>query len=181
MDYNLSERGRCETCGYFSKHGRGSDAPTPRFYEVERSERTDTNHIFDYYTESGRRVSTEIACFRHMVNFTQEINRLNDQGERNQKIVEMVRLDRRCDAWCGYIPGFNPMEHYEDMRMRQFESSLEADREARERSYQRQNVFLLITGCVIGFSQVLAAIVFGLITTFHESFTDRVLHRLLGY
>jgi hypothetical protein len=103
VEYEENEKGKCETCGFFSKHGRGSSAPTPRFYEVERSDRTNYNEIFTYFADN-RQFTCDIACFRHKVDFMREINRLNDQGQRNQKIVEMVRLDRRCDSWWPYMP-----------------------------------------------------------------------------
>lgn len=33
VDYKETEKGRCETCGYFAKHG-GSEAPSPRFMRL---------------------------------------------------------------------------------------------------------------------------------------------------
>jgi hypothetical protein len=53
-----------------------------------------------------------MACFRGRVNFTAELNRLADQGQRNQKAVALVREDRRCEAWYPYLEGFNPMDHF---------------------------------------------------------------------
>ena len=53
-----------------------------------------------------------------------------DQGERVRKLVEMVRLDRHCEAWYPYRPGFDPKEHYEELQMQR----LEQDRRAFEKS-----------------------------------------------
>ncbi len=118
------------------------EAPTPRFYEIESSERTGANSYFSYYTPTGRHISTEMACYQHKANFMAEINRLVDQGERDRKIVEMVRQDRHCEAWYPYRPGFSPQEHYEEMRMQRLEhdrQTLQLRLSDLERTAQRES------------------------------------------
>jgi hypothetical protein len=126
---NRNKKVKCETCGFFSKHGRGSSAPAPRYYEVETTDRTNTNEIFRHFAE-GRSVSCEIVCFQHKLNFMAELNRLPGQSQRNDKLVAMVRQNRNCESWYPYRPGFSPKEHYEELQMQR----LEQDRRAFEKS-----------------------------------------------
>jgi hypothetical protein len=205
VDYKETERGKCETCGFFSKYGHGYDAPTPRFYEVEIRDRTDTNHIFSYFTPA-RHFACEIACFEHKVNFMREINRLHDQGQRDAKLLEMVRQDRHCEAWYPYRPGFSPKEHYEELQMQRLEEHRQAlqlklsemERKALENSAKiaedsRQLVSDLkdiaatsdrasrrVAYCVIVLAVLQVA--FAAIAYFfpHESLTDKIIRELFG-
>jgi hypothetical protein len=56
--------------------------------------------------------------------------RVPSSGDRQAKLVELVRFDRHCSDWWPYRPGFSPMEHYEEYRMQR----LEQDRRAFEKS-----------------------------------------------
>src|SRR5260370_39682908 len=44
----------------------------------------------------GSRVSCEVACFEHKVDFMAAINRLGAQGERTRKLGGVGRADRNC-------------------------------------------------------------------------------------
>lgn len=197
MEYKKSEEGKCETCGFFSKHGQGISAPTPRFYEVERSQRTNYNEIFAYFSDN-RQFTCDIACFRHKVDFMREIKRLPSESDHPKKLVEMVRLDRHCDQWWPYTPGFSPMEHYAEFNMqrleqerRNYENRIEGDRRRYEEamaetaevdrrrfelSQRRQDRTLIIVGLILAAAQIVAAF----ILASRESFSDQILRHIFG-
>lgn len=196
VEYKQTDVGRCETCGFFSKHGRDISAPPPRFYEVEIPDRTNFNEIFTYYGSNRQHVGCETVCFRRKVNFMREIRKLQGTQEQGNRLVEMVRENRKCGAWWPYMPGFSPMEHYTEFHMmeleqrrKDYESGLENDRRRYEKDMadraeenrrafetaQRSRDRLLIgAGLVFTVIQIVLAI----FTLRHESFTDQILRHI---
>jgi hypothetical protein len=131
-----------------------------------------------------------------------QILRLVDQGERDRKIVEMVRQDRHCEAWYPYRPGFSPKEHHDKMvtqkleedrrayeerteeSRRRYEERMAKEAEVDRRRYEDLNegrnrtliIASIILAVVIGLAEILATVILN-----RESSTDHLLRKLLGH
>jgi len=121
--YSDGNEGKCRYCGFLSKHGTDTvNFPSPRFYEVEHSERIYgkfTRHV----VSQGMVADTEPMCFMEKINLT-EI----DQTQGRAKLLEEINADRHCESWWPYRPGRSPNQHYEELQMQR----LEQDRRAHE-------------------------------------------------
>lgn len=199
--YSDGNEGKCRYCGFLSKHARHpAGLPSPRFYEMEHSERIDgrfDNHAVAY----GKLADTEPMCFLEVVNF-EAINQ--DQGRA--KLLEEINADRQCKSWYPYMAGLSPKEHYEELQMqrlehdrREFERKLsdmglrahEANATILESQlkivsdlkdiagqtdrFQRRVTLWIITFAIV---QVLIAIAVYLFP--RESYTDQLLRKLFG-
>jgi len=118
-EYDEAAQGRCRFCGFLSKHGSDTvNFPSPRFYEVEHSERIYgrfTRHVISY----GMVADTEPMCFVGKINLMAILG-----SEGQAKLLEAINADRKCEAWFPYMPGLSPKEHYEEFNLQR----LEADR-----------------------------------------------------
>ncbi|MDX6405954.1 MAG: hypothetical protein QOH70_3409 [Blastocatellia bacterium] len=173
--YKDGNEGKCRYCGFLSKHGtQTAGIPSPRFYEVEHSERI-AGSFFTHTASNGLATNSEPMCFLDKINFMQiELH----QGR--QKLLEAINSDPKCGEWYPYMPGLSPQEHY-DMRSReQFERALDAERDMRERSYRRQDRYFLWASVILGAAQIIAAIILSIILNYHESYTDRLLKSIFG-
>jgi hypothetical protein len=139
IEYSETERGRCVSCGFLSKHPKTSygGLPAERYYEIEPFERISGNHtqIFRYMPDLASRqvLQTELVCFVNEADLmvgipgdeedTDEIRQV-----RRDLAIAAIDFDRHCSAWYPYRPGFGPRGHYQQ-RQRQV---LEDDRRAFE-------------------------------------------------
>jgi hypothetical protein len=173
--YSDGNEGKCHYCGFLSKHAtRTAGVPSPRFYEVEHSERI-AGSFFTHTPAPHIATECEPMCFLDKINFMEiEVH----QGRK--KLLEAVNSDPKCGEWYAYMPGLSPQEHY-DMRSRQqFERALDAERDMRERSYRRQDRYFLWASLILGVAQIIAAIILGITLSYHESYTDRLLKAIFG-
>jgi len=195
--YEDAAKGRCRSCGFLSKHGRDTvNFPSPRFYEVEHSERVYgrfTRHVVSY----GMVADTEPMCFMGKINLMAIL-----QNEGDAKLLEAITADRKCEAWYPYMPGLSPKEHYEQLIMQRLEAdrrsyeqrteesrrryekemtdAAEADRRRFDAANESRNraliVASIIIGGIIGIAQIIAAFILN-----RESFTDQIMRRLVGH
>src|ERR1051326_3583020 len=134
-EYPDADQGKCRSCGFLSKHAKtASDAPAPRFYEVEHSERESVDSFVVYNGGPSMRIKTEPMCFLGKINLMEIL-----QTQGNERFVQAVLADRKCDGWYPYMPGLSPIEHYEQMNWQLFHKALDDERELRERSSRRQD------------------------------------------
>jgi hypothetical protein len=77
-------------------------------------------------------VPTELACFVDAVDLMGDIRNLPKSGtqegneQRTRAALESIAKDRHCSAWYPYKPGFNPIEHYEQLEMQRIENDRRA-------------------------------------------------------
>jgi len=120
-EYEDAAKGRCRFCGFLSKHGTDTvNFPSPRFYEVEHSERgygRFTRHV----VSQGMVADTEPMCFMGKINLMAIL-----QNEGNAKLLEAITADRKCQAWYPYMPGLSPKEHYEEYQVQRLEDNRRA-------------------------------------------------------
>lgn len=115
-EYPEADQGRCRSCGFLSKHGtRTAGIPSPRFYEVEHSERIEGS-FFTHTPAAHMGTESEPMCFRQKINLME----IEEQQGR-AKLLEAVNADRRCDSWYPYTPGLGPIEHYEEYQVQELE------------------------------------------------------------
>jgi hypothetical protein len=143
VEYPDAAKGKCETCGFLSKHPiAGSHSlPAPRFYEIERHERCPIGNpeetyrrLFVYHPDLAayKSCKTDLFCFVGEADLMEDIQKIPDYdnpkswAELSSVAVRVIAFDRHCHAWYPYTPGFSPREHYEELRMQQ----LEIDRRA---------------------------------------------------
>jgi hypothetical protein len=170
-EYPEADQGKCRSCGFLSKHARIPIAlPSPRFFEMEHSEREKPDWIRQHVVDSGILADTEPMCFLGKINLAQIL-----LVEGDAKLVEAIKADRKCDGWYPYMPGLSPQEHYETMNLKAFHEALESEREMRERSYRRQDRYFVIASLIIGLAQIIAAV----ILSYHESYVDKILRGIL--
>lgn len=212
-EYPEADQGRCRSCGFLSKHGtRTAGIPSPRFYEVEHSERIDGS-FFTHTPAPHVGTTSEPMCFRQKTNLME----IEEQQGR-AKLLEAVNADRHCEAWYPYMPGRSPNEHYEEYKMQELERerrALETKLSEMQLGVQRygaevaeRNAVTLkehaeiaeaskqlvgelkdvavrsdrtskrVTWLVVLLA--IAQVVVGLMTYFHESYTDRLLKSIFG-
>ena len=197
-EYPEADRGRCRSCGFLSKHARqASGLPSPRFYEVEHSERESAPAFLSHMVSYGLPAVTKPMCFMDAANLMAVL-----ENEGDAKLVEAILSDRQCDSWHSYMPGRNPMEHYEEFAMlrleadrrayeqrteesrRRYEKEMseaaEADRRRFDAANQERNRALIIAsiivGSIIGVAQIIAAFILN-----RETFTDQIMRKLFGH
>ena|SRR5437773_2450179 len=69
------DKGKCVSCGYLSKRSRtGVGHPSPVYYEVSDEERHATPLFFKRWSDSGKSVTTDFACFRGCADLPKEIS-----------------------------------------------------------------------------------------------------------
>jgi hypothetical protein len=198
-EYPEADRGRCRSCGFLSKHARqASGLPSPRFYEVEHSERESPPSFLSHMvTTYGLPAVTEPMCFMDATNLMAVL-----ENEGDAKLVEAILSDRQCNSWQPYMPGRNPMEHYEEFAMLRLEADRRAYEERTEESRRRYEkdmaeaaeadrrrfdvanesrnraliIASIIIGGIIGIAQIIAAFILN-----RESFTDQIMRKLAGH
>lgn len=171
-EYDEANKGKCRYCGFLSKHARSATGlPSPRFYEVEHSERLNVPAIFYHTAGYGLRAETEPMCFLGKINLA-----YTAEQKGVDKLSEAINADRKCDGWYPYMPGLSPIDHYQDRQMRDYERKMEDERIAREASYRRQDRMFVIAALILAAGQILAAV----IVSYRESSADQLLRRLFG-
>src|SRR5436309_12135891 len=76
------DKGKCVSCGYLSKRSRtGVGHPSPVYYEVSDEERHATPLFFKRWSDSGKSVTTDFACFRGCADLPKEY--LQDPSSRD--------------------------------------------------------------------------------------------------
>lgn len=137
-EHPTADRGKCITCGFLSKHPRAgiSGLPAPRYYEIERQERIGNHEqMFTYQPDLAniRRIKTGLACFIDQADLMagvpgDDANTMEAYQITRDAGAEVIALDRHCNGWYPYKPGFSPREHYDRLEMQR----LELDRRAFE-------------------------------------------------
>ena len=175
-EYPKADMGKCRSCGFLSKHARSAAGlPSPRFYEVEHPERTHPDSMRMHTVGYGMRADTEPMCFLGKVNLMEIL-----QFKGDAKLVEAIMADRKCDGWYPYMPGLGPIEHYDQMNWQLFHKALDDERSMREQSYRRQDRALIITGLILGASEIITGIILAVVLSYRESYIDQILRRLFG-
>jgi hypothetical protein len=114
--YSDGNEGKCRYCGFLSKHGTQTVGfPSPRFYEVEHSERI-AGDFFNHTVGFGMATKSEPMCFREKINLM-EI----EEKQGRAKLLAEINADRHCGSWWPYMPGLSPKEHYEVYQMQRLE------------------------------------------------------------
>lgn len=115
--YPEADHGRCRSCGFLSKHASApNNLPSPRFYEMEHSERERPDWMRRHVVERMF-ADTEPMCFLGKINLEEIL-----QSEGAEKLVAVIKSDRKCDGWYPYMPGLSPKEHYEELTMQRLEN-----------------------------------------------------------
>lgn len=74
---------------------------------------------------------TELVCFVGQVDLMAHIRDIpvdnaDDQAKRCRVALKVIEKPRDCPAWYPYTAGFNPKEHYEDLKMQRLEDDRRA-------------------------------------------------------
>jgi hypothetical protein len=137
--YSQTLHGRCQTCGFLSKHAVPGfkSLPTPTFYEIEMVERY-FGLVFKHVPDlSVGEVPTEPACFVSAIpRFYDAMSPYLERGDPLEDAAKHAFLeDRHCKEWFPYTQGRSPKEHLEELKMLQleqrrqeFEERMEKDR-----------------------------------------------------
>jgi hypothetical protein len=141
-------------------------------------------------------------CFVGKINLMEIFVSTPNKAEADQKLLDAVMEDRHCESWYPYMPGFSPMEHYEELVMQRLEADrrayeqrteesrrryeermakdVEKDRRLFEEANQSRNraliVASIIVATIIGMAQIIAAFIMN-----RESLADQLLRRLSGH
>jgi len=133
MEYPAAQRGKCQTCGFLSKHTTTS-IPGPRYFEVEAEERQRGEVFYQSLALYGsHNTGTMPECVKGVAQLWHETRGVMDDTEQELRTKQDAAIvvfckERACEDWYPYQPGQDPIEHLRKYEM----SRLEQDRQAFE-------------------------------------------------
>lgn len=164
MDYSQEQKGKCSTCGFLARKAVNLTDRSP-YSEAFEANRENGGGVYIQITNKS--VPAPFVCFIRAQDIDAEIKKAftalcpphaatssyfdsNISGDVYARAsLQIFRVNRSCEQWYPYTPGFSPKEHLEEFKMlrleelrKQYEQNVEENRRAFEgRMEQQRNDF----------------------------------------
>lgn len=132
-----AECGKCITCGFLAQ--MTTHVAVPVIYSEVPAERRTDAMLFRLNVPSAHLANSEPCCIKGKANFGAEVDIARwasrhvtggDWQALNAETLEVLKRDRKCEAWARYHVGVSPTRLLELEQLERLELRLEADRRA---------------------------------------------------
>lgn len=203
-------QGQCVSCGFLALRGfRSRLVKRARgHYEVHTDERADPGLAWSFTPDSFTgEIDCMPVCFMRVADLPREVERIlqspTESIGKADATSRVFNLNRVCESWCQYTPGFDPKDHLIEFKARRLEhdrqefqhgmfeieqtlkltqdTALQGQVERERRRDRRLTWAAIILGVIIGSAQVLTALASVLLTISKDAAGYPFVKRVLSY